>query len=156
MWFILLLPSGLRPSCSSITHTALVVVEKHPMHSPIHRAKSEISYVFYVHDRCRTGLIHISATNPIEEILTIPPCFLHCRICHLSCNQSYRGNLNNPVVFLHCGISICHLSCNQSWMGNLNNPVVFLHCGICHLSCNQSWMGNLNNPVVFLHCGIIM
>ena len=62
------------------------------------------------------------------------------------------GNLNNPVVFLHCGI--CHLSCNQSKMGNLNNPVVFLHCGICHLSCNQSKMGNLNNPVVFLHCGI--
>ena len=41
------------------------------------------------------------------------------------------GNLNNSVVFLHCGI--CHLSCNQSKMGNLNNPVVFLHCGICHL-----------------------
>ena len=33
-----------------------------------HRAKSEISYVFYVHDRCRIGLIHMSATNPIEEI----------------------------------------------------------------------------------------
>ena len=115
-----------------------------------HRAKSEISYVFYVHDRCRIGLIHMSATNPIEE--SILPCFLHCGIYHLSCNQSYRGNLNNPVVFLHCGI--CHLSCNQSWMGNLNNPAVFLHCGICHLSCNQSWMGNLNNPVVFLHCGI--
>ena len=34
----------------------------------IHRAKSEISYVFYVDDRCRIGLIHMSATNPIEEI----------------------------------------------------------------------------------------
>ena len=34
----------------------------------LHRAKSEISYVFYVHDRCRIGLIHMSATNPIEEI----------------------------------------------------------------------------------------
>ena len=94
-----------------------------------HRAKSEISYdiVFHVHDRCRIDLIHMSATNPIEEILTILPCFLHCGICHLSCNQSYRGNLNNPVVFLDCGI--CHLSCNQSYRGNLNNPV-------CHLSCN--------------------
>ena len=35
---------------------------------PIHRAKSEISYVFYVDDRCRIGLIHMSATNPIDEI----------------------------------------------------------------------------------------
>ena len=34
----------------------------------MHRAKSEISYVFYVHDRCRIGLIHMSAINPIEEI----------------------------------------------------------------------------------------
>ena len=34
----------------------------------IHRAKSEISYVFYVDDRCRIGLIHMSATNPIDEI----------------------------------------------------------------------------------------
>ena len=33
-----------------------------------HRAKSEISYVFYVDDRCRIGLIHMSATNPIDEI----------------------------------------------------------------------------------------
>ena len=133
------------------------------------QGQNEISYVFYVHDRCRIGLIHMSATNPIEEILTILPCFLHCRICHLSCNESYRENLNNPVVFLHCGI--CHLSCNQSYRENLNNPVVFLHCGIFHQSCNQSccvptlWdippilqMGNLNNLVVFLHfllCGDI-
>ena len=34
----------------------------------VHRAKSEISYVFYVDDRCRIGLIHMSATNPIDEI----------------------------------------------------------------------------------------
>ena len=34
----------------------------------LHRAKSEISYVFYVDDRCRIGLIHMSATNPIDEI----------------------------------------------------------------------------------------
>ena len=81
--------------------------------------------VFYVHDRCRIGLIHMSAINPIEEILTVSytvgyvtypatnpigeiSTILLCSytgICHLSCNQSYRGNLNNPVVFLHWDMS---------------------------------------------------
>ena len=42
--------------------------ESSSVQQDLHRAKSEISYVFYVDDRCRIGLIHMSATNPIEEI----------------------------------------------------------------------------------------
>ena len=73
-----------------------------------------------MHDRCRIGLIHMSATNPIEEINypTMTVSYTVGYVTYPATNPIYRGNLNN---------SVCHLSCNQSWMGNLNNPVVFLH-----------------------------
>ena len=70
------------------------------------------------------------------------------------------GNLNNSVVFLHCGI--CHLSCNQSKIGNLNNPVVFLHRRICHLlqpildGKSQQSCHDLTLPGYITHLGTIL